>query len=100
MNRKRILIFGIVLVALCLLIYLQIRAWKTFDWHMFWLQTEHVNWLYIFAGLAFHLSRLRSARRALADLPEAGKENDDRATAGAAIRWLRRTGACWAARVR
>ncbi len=53
MNRKRILVFGIVLVALCLLIYLQIRAWKTFDWHMFWLQTEHVNWLYIFAGLAF-----------------------------------------------
>src|SRR5580704_13410667 len=53
MNKKRILVFGIVLVALCLLIYLQIRAWKTFDWHMFWTQTEHVNWLYIFAGLAF-----------------------------------------------
>jgi hypothetical protein len=53
MNRKRILVFGGVLLALCLLIYLQIRAWKTFDWHMFWVQTEHVNWLYIFAGLAF-----------------------------------------------
>ena len=41
------------MLALCLLIYLQIRAWKTFDWHMFWSRTEHVNWLYIFAGLAF-----------------------------------------------
>ena len=32
MNRKRLLVFGIVLAALCLLIYLQMRAWKTFDW--------------------------------------------------------------------
>jgi glycosyltransferase 2 family protein len=53
MNRKRILVFGVVLAALCLLVYLQIRAWKTFDWAMFWTQTEHVNWLYIFYGLAF-----------------------------------------------
>jgi uncharacterized protein (TIRG00374 family) len=53
MNRKRILVFGGVLVALCLLIYLQIRAWKTFDWAMFWSSIEHVNWLYIVAGLAF-----------------------------------------------
>ncbi len=53
MNRKRILVFGVVLVLLCLLVYLQIRAWKTFDWAMFWSRTEHVNWLYIFAGLAF-----------------------------------------------
>jgi len=52
MNRKRILVFGIVLLALCLLIYLQVRAWKTFDWAMFWNRTEHVNWLYIFYGLA------------------------------------------------
>ncbi len=53
MNKKRILVFGIVLVVLCLLVYLQIRAWKTFDWTMFWSQTEHVNWLYVFYGLAF-----------------------------------------------
>ena len=52
MNRKRILVFGIVLGALCLLIYLQVRAWKKFDWAMFWNRTEHVNWLYIFYGLA------------------------------------------------
>ncbi|HEY5176656.1 MAG TPA: lysylphosphatidylglycerol synthase transmembrane domain-containing protein [Terriglobales bacterium] len=52
MNKKRTLIFGIVLIALCLLIYLQIRAWKTFDWHMFWSRTEHIDWLYVFYGLA------------------------------------------------
>jgi glycosyltransferase 2 family protein len=53
MNKKRILVFGIVLAALCALIYLQIRAWKTFDWAMFWSRTEHVNWLFIFYGFAF-----------------------------------------------
>ena len=52
MNKKRILVFGIVLAVLCGLIYLQIRAWKTFDWTMFWSRTEHVNWLFIFYGLA------------------------------------------------
>ncbi len=52
MNKKRLLIFGIVLVVLCLLIYLQVRAWKTFDWKLFWKNTEDVNWLYLFYGLA------------------------------------------------
>jgi uncharacterized protein (TIRG00374 family) len=52
MNKKRILVFSGVLVALCALVYLQVRAWKTFDWAMFWNRTEHVNWLYLFYGLA------------------------------------------------
>lgn len=52
MNKKNILVLGIVLLALCLLVYLQFRAWKTFDWPMFWSRTEHVNWLDIFWGLA------------------------------------------------
>jgi uncharacterized protein (TIRG00374 family) len=52
MNKKRVLVFAVVLLVLCLLVYLQIRAWKTFDWAMFWSRTEHVNWLYIFYGLA------------------------------------------------
>ncbi len=51
MNKKNTLILGIVLIALCLLIYLQIRAWKTFDWHTFWIRTEHIDWLYAFYGL-------------------------------------------------
>jgi uncharacterized membrane protein YbhN (UPF0104 family) len=53
MNKKRILVFGAVLAVLCLLIYLQVRAWKKFDWAMFWSRTEHVNWLYIFYGFVF-----------------------------------------------
>lgn len=53
MNKKRILVFGIVLAVLCALIYLQVRAWKTFDWQLFWKSTEHVNWLFIFYGFAF-----------------------------------------------
>jgi glycosyltransferase 2 family protein len=53
MNRKRLLVFAVVFAVLCLLIYLQIRAWKTFDWAMFWSRTEHVNWLYIFYGFGF-----------------------------------------------
>jgi uncharacterized protein (TIRG00374 family) len=53
MNKKRILILALVLAALCALIYLQVRTWKKFDWAMFWSRTEHVNWLYLFYGLAF-----------------------------------------------
>ena len=52
MNRKRILAFTIVLLALCLLVYLQVRAWKSFDWKLFWKNTEDVNWLYLFYGFA------------------------------------------------
>jgi len=53
MNKKRIFIFGVVLVVLCLLIYLQIRTWKTFNWQMFWSRTDHVNPLGLIAGVVF-----------------------------------------------
>jgi len=52
MNKKRILIMLVILAVLCLLVWLQVRTWKRFDWHTFWVQTEHVNWLYILAGVA------------------------------------------------
>jgi uncharacterized protein (TIRG00374 family) len=52
MNKKRILVLGGVLLALCLLVYLQVRAWKNFDWHTFLRDTEDVRWPYIFYGLA------------------------------------------------
>src|ERR1700757_4319481 len=52
MNKKGILIMLVVLAVLCALVYLQVRAWKQFDWHTFWVQTEHVNWLLILAGVA------------------------------------------------
>lgn len=64
MNKKRILIMLPVLVALCALVYLQVRTWKRFDWHTFWQQTEHVNWLLIFAGvvLTYAAYALRAVR--------------------------------------
>jgi len=64
MNKKRILIMLLVLVVLCALVYLQVRTWKAFDWHTFWVQTEHVNWLLIFAGvvLTYAAYALRAVR--------------------------------------
>jgi uncharacterized protein (TIRG00374 family) len=54
----------VVLAILCALVYLQVRTWKAFDWHTFWQQTEHVNWLYIFAGvvLTYAAYALRAVR--------------------------------------
>jgi uncharacterized protein (TIRG00374 family) len=64
MNKKRILIMLLVLGALCGLVYLQIRAWKRFEWPIFWEQTKHVNWLLIFAGvvLTYAAYALRAVR--------------------------------------
>ena len=52
MNKKRVLVFGIVFLLLCLLIYLQVRTWKNFDWHVFWSRTDQVNPLGLLAGAA------------------------------------------------
>jgi uncharacterized protein (TIRG00374 family) len=52
MNRKRILMTVAALLVLCALVYLQVRTWRRFDWHTFWQQTEHVNWLGILGGVA------------------------------------------------
>jgi glycosyltransferase 2 family protein len=64
MNKKRILVTLVVLAVLCLLVYLQVRTWKRFDWHTFWQQTEHVSWLLIFAGvvLTYASYALRAVR--------------------------------------
>ncbi len=64
MNKKRILIMLVVLAVLCALVYLQVRTWKAFDWHTFLQQTEHVNWLLIFAGivLTYAAYALRAVR--------------------------------------
>jgi uncharacterized protein (TIRG00374 family) len=53
MNKKRILAFAVVLVVLCLLIYLQVRTWKNFDWGVFWSRTDQVNPLGLLVGVAF-----------------------------------------------
>jgi uncharacterized protein (TIRG00374 family) len=51
MNRKRILITLAVFAILCLLVYLQVRTWSSWDWATFRKQTEHVNWWYIASGI-------------------------------------------------
>ena len=53
MITKRILGFGIVLLLLCPLIYLQVRTWNNFDWHVFWSRTDQVNPFGLLAGVAF-----------------------------------------------
>src|SRR5271167_160694 len=53
MNKKRVLVFGIVFILLAVLIYLQVRTWKNFDWHVFWSRTDQVNPFGLLAGVAF-----------------------------------------------
>jgi len=64
MNRKRILGTGIVVVVLGLLVYLQVHAWKKFDWATFLKRTEDVNWSYIAVVVAiiYFLYVLRAVR--------------------------------------
>lgn len=52
MNKKRILIMLVVFAVLCLLVYLQVRTWKRFDWHTFARQSAHVNWPYVVLAIA------------------------------------------------
>jgi glycosyltransferase 2 family protein len=52
MSRKRFLITALVLAVLAGLVYLQVRAWKKFDWHRFWVATHNTNKFYLVAGVA------------------------------------------------
>jgi hypothetical protein len=51
MNRKKIVITSLVLLALGALVYLQMKSWRTFDWQTFKEQTEDVKLLYIGLGV-------------------------------------------------
>jgi glycosyltransferase 2 family protein len=64
MNKKRTLVTVVVVIVLCLLVYLQVHAWKKFDWKTFWSHTEHVNWAYIALSVAiiYSLYALRAVR--------------------------------------
>ena len=63
MNQKRNLVTVVVVAVFCLLVYLQIHAWKKFDWATFWTNTEHVRWGYV-AG-SFVLTYLAYVMRAV-----------------------------------
>lgn len=47
MSRKHVLITAIVAAVLVLLVYLQFRAWRDFNWGVFWQQTRSANFLYV-----------------------------------------------------
>src|SRR5215469_12230428 len=53
MNKKRVLVSAVVVAILCLLIYLQVRTWRKFDWAAFWSETDHIRWIDILAGIGF-----------------------------------------------
>lgn len=52
MNKRRTLVTAIVVAVLCLLIYLQVHAWKKFDWATFWSNTGHVRWDFVAGSVA------------------------------------------------
>jgi uncharacterized protein (TIRG00374 family) len=51
MDKKRILASLVVLCILAVLIYLQYRHWRTFDWGTFWRQTHRIKKWHVFHGV-------------------------------------------------
>src|ERR1700746_687270 len=51
MDKKRILASLVVLCILAVLIYLQYRHWRTFDWGTFWSQTHRIRKWHVFHGI-------------------------------------------------
>jgi uncharacterized protein (TIRG00374 family) len=52
MDRKRILASVAVFLILAVMVYLQYRHWRTFDWGTFWSQTHHIKKLHVLHGIA------------------------------------------------
>ena len=51
MNKKKLLITALVLAVLAALVYFQVRTWRKFDWHRFWLATGHTQKGYLLLGV-------------------------------------------------
>jgi glycosyltransferase 2 family protein len=51
MDRKRILASIVVFLILAILVYLQYRHWRTFDWHTFWSQTHRIKKWHVVHGI-------------------------------------------------
>ena len=49
--KKKHLVYAVVFLVLVVLVYLQFRTWKNFDWARFW-QTRPQHWLHIVHGVA------------------------------------------------
>jgi len=52
MDKKRILASVVVFLILAVLIYLQYRHWRTFDWGTFWGQIHHIKKIHVLHGIA------------------------------------------------
>jgi uncharacterized protein (TIRG00374 family) len=52
MDRKRILASVVVFLILAVLVYLQYRHWRTFDWGTFWSQTHRIKKWHVLHGIA------------------------------------------------
>jgi len=52
MNKKRIVIYSVVLVVLAVLVYLQFRQWRNFDWGRFVEHARDVTWQHVFRAVA------------------------------------------------
>ena len=52
MDKKRILASVVVFLILAVLVYLQYRHWRTFDWGTFWSQTHRIKKLHVLHGVA------------------------------------------------
>jgi glycosyltransferase 2 family protein len=52
MDKKRILASVVVFLILAVLVYLQYRHWRTFDWGTFWSQTHRINKWHVVHGVA------------------------------------------------
>jgi len=64
MNKKRILIYGIVLAVLAVLVYMQFRQWRNFDWGKFLEHTRDVSWRHVFyATVLIYLAYILRAVR-------------------------------------
>jgi glycosyltransferase 2 family protein len=64
MNRKRIVISVVILLGLGVLVYVQFREWRHFDWDVFWDQTGDTRKLYLLSavGLIYATYLLRALR--------------------------------------
>src|SRR4029077_11827588 len=64
MGKKRSFVLALVAAILVVLIYMQFRTWKDFDWPTFWSQWRQVNPLYILyaIGLIYITYFLRALR--------------------------------------
>jgi glycosyltransferase 2 family protein len=64
MDKKRILAYSLMFLILAVLVYLQYRHWRTFDWSTFWSQTHRITkWRVLFAvALTYFAYVLRAVR--------------------------------------